>query len=149
MKGRVKLGRGLVASVTAALCLGGVAAGAQAATLSVSVKPNPSHAGGRYAVTIKGSYKASQVSGKAFLLGVIQYSAQPCAATAKGEYQRTGGTFFVHSSPPHSPFKFTEGFTVGSPGVRRVCAYLYGRVVTPSDNATPIARASAKEVVKP
>src|SRR5581483_4217714 len=129
------------------LCLGGSAAAAQAASLHVSVKPNPTHAGGHYTVTITGSFKRSQISGQPFVLAVVQYSSMPCAATAKGEFSRTGGTFFVHGSPPRSPFKVTQGFTVGSPGVRRICAYLYGRVISPSDNATPLARASAKEVV--
>jgi hypothetical protein len=151
MKGRVKLGRGLVVSMTAALCLAGGAAAVQAATLHVSVTPKFTHSGGNYAIQISGTVSPSQAhaKNKPLLLAWIQYSSQSCASTAQTEFTRlhdakpivqarVSGTSF-HTKP--------LGFTAGSPGTRRVCAYLYAHYIGPKSSATPIARASAKEVV--
>jgi len=43
---------------------------------------------------------------------------------------------------PHGPFVRRFGYTAGQPGPRRVCAYLYPKVVSPNDTTTPIATAS-------
>ncbi len=148
MRGRAKVRRSIVASAVAVACVGGTAAGAQAATLHVSVKPKTNHPGGSYAVTVKGSVKRAQLKKKPFLIAWIQYSPQPCARTAQKEFKRPHLTRFITNTIVGTPFHVTRAFTVGPVGTRRICAYLYAHFVTPAGAAKPIARASAKEVVK-
>jgi hypothetical protein len=126
------------------LCLAAGASTAAAASLHVSETPKTAHSGGTYRVTVSGRYRARELTGSAFLLGVIQYDGRPCLKTGKAEAKRTGFTFFLHETLASSPFKVKASFTTGSQkGQRRVCAYLYPRSVSPSDNVKPLAHAGA------
>lgn len=148
MVGSARIRRGAVVSAVTALCLAGGASAAAAATLHASETPSVVHPGGTYHVGVSGSFK-SALNGKAFLLAVIQYSSSPCARTAKGEIKRTGLTFFLHGTLSRSPFNIKATFTAHRIAPRRVCAYLYSHTVTPTQTATPIARAGAKFKVVP
>jgi hypothetical protein len=147
MTERAKLRRSIVASAVAAACLAGTAVAAQAATLHVSVKPKTSHSGKSYRVTVSGTVKRRQLAHHPYVLAVIQYAPQPCAGTAKGELKRTGANFFLHATITGTPFRSTTSFGATRLGTRRICAYLYSHPVGPTDNAKPIARASAKYFV--
>jgi hypothetical protein len=149
MMGRAKFGRGIVASATAALCLGATAAAAQAATLSVSVKPKTSHSGGTYDVSVHGSVSHRQLKKKPFVLGWIQYSSQSCAGTAQKEYKRVKAPPFLEATITGTPFHTAKAFTASAPGTRHVCVYLYSHFIQPTSTAQPIARAGTKYFVVP
>jgi hypothetical protein len=149
MRPRRRVGRRAVIAVVLAGCLGTSAAAAGAATLSVSVKPKSTHHGGNYTVTIRGTVSRAQVAHKPLLIAFIQYSSQPCLATAQTEVLRVqrDPDFFDTITAPK--FSTSKGFkATAKPGTRRVCAYLYAHYVKSTSHTKPIARASAKEVVK-
>ena len=136
-----------------AVCFGTVAAAAQAATLKVTVNPAQIHKGDDYKITVSGSYGASEVTGKAYLISMIQYSSAPCKATAQQENSHAPVQFYFRTNPHsqrvgifvgQSPFARTDSFTAASPSTRRVCAYLYPKLIGANDATVPIATASAK-----
>jgi|SRR5581483_7876118 len=147
MKGRAKLCRRAFACAVAAACVGGTASAADAASLSVSVKPKNSHPGGHYSITVKGKVRHGQLKNHPFLIAWIQYSSQSCGSTAQKEFNRLKSAPYIQDTITATTFKVVRGFVVGSPGTRRICAYLYSHYIQPTSSASPIARASAKEIV--
>jgi hypothetical protein len=138
---------GLVALASAA-----GAAAAPAATLKVRV-PAHLHRGDQFMITITGTFKHSELSGRAYLIAAIQGSSASCKATAQLE-NRIADPPQWYFEPPHnttnagifeshSPFTRTDTFMAGKPGSRRVCAYLYPKFIKASDTVAPIASASA------
>jgi hypothetical protein len=134
------------------LCSGALAAGASAATLKVSV-PGHLHKGDHYAIKLSGSYQKSELSGRAYLISLIQFSGKPCKATAQLENSQVNSNllqfYFAPQKSPqnvgifetHSPFTRTDGFVAGRLGSRRVCAYLYPKFIAPGSTVKPIASA--------
>jgi hypothetical protein len=126
----------------ALLCMGGTAAAASAASLTVSVPSQPVKNKHHYVVTLSGHYKASELKGQAYLVAAFQYDHKPCKSTAAAEFKLKNTYFFFHKAVSPSPFVRNEGFKALATGPRRVCAYLYPQSVGPNDTVTPIARAS-------
>ncbi len=134
-------------------CFGTAGAAAQAATLKVTVSPAQIHKGDDYKISVNGSYGASEVTAKAYLISVIQYSSAPCRATAQLENSRAPQFYFAPKRHPQrvgifvgqSPFSRTDSFKAASPSTRRVCAYLYPKQIGGANDPTaPIATASAR-----
>jgi hypothetical protein len=149
MRPRRRVGRRAVVAVVVAGCLGTSAAAAGAATLSVSVQPKSTHHGGNYTVTIRGTVSREQVRHKPFMIAWIQYSSQPCASSAQKELGRAKNNPVFQDYVTATSFHASKGFKASAAaGTRRVCAYLYAHYVGPSSSVKPIARASAKEIVK-
>jgi hypothetical protein len=150
-----RVARGVRALTMFMMCFGTVAAAAQAATLKVSVSPAAIHKGSNYRVTVSGKYSKREVTGKAYLIAVIQYSSAPCKATAQLENNRQPQFYLATSKQQvgvfetKSPFSRTDTFGAVVLGTRRICAYLYPKVVGPADTTAPIATASAKYTVRP
>ena len=142
--GSARLSRRAAVSSLVGLCFAAGASAATAASLYVTETPKTTHSGGTYHVTVSGSYRGRELTGSAFLLGVIQYDGRPCLKTGKAEAKRTGFTFFLHETLASSPFMVRASFTAGTrSGQRKVCAYLYPRSVSPTDNVQPLAHAGA------
>jgi hypothetical protein len=141
--------RGKVA-VTLAVGIGAGfgAANAAAASLSVKVSPANLHPGGRYTVTITGTYNRRTRTHPPYLLAFIQYGGTACKSTATAEYalptSRWSWDFYPQRPVIASPFKTVNYWKTGSRlGNRWICAYLYAEQVTPSTTAKPIVAASA------
>jgi hypothetical protein len=133
--------------VLAGVCSAATAAGAPAATLKISV-PARVHHGQSYSIKITGSFKKSEVKGKAYLISVIQFSGKPCRATAQLENQLVAQFYLLSGSQAgifesRSPFTRIDRFTANTVGSRRVCAYLYAKLVHATDKTAPIATADA------
>jgi hypothetical protein len=166
MTARKQLSRGLRVG-TAALCLsatvpGVVAAAASAAGVRVTV---PAHVkkGARYTITIHGSYKKKEVTGRAYVISLIQFASIPCRGSAQDENQwaiRTGSNIEFYLAPgsdparggvgvfeTKSPFDRTDTLRASSLGTRHVCTYLYPRFTHASDATQPIARADKRYTV--
>ena len=153
-RGRVARLAGALA--TAAVCAGAIAGGALAASLRISVTPRTIHKGDDYTVKVTGSYKQSELTGRAYLISVLQFTAKPCKATAQLENPAVSNLpvqfYFAPKSAPQkvgifltkSPFTRIDSFSAGKTGPRRVCAYLYPKFISASDTTAPIATASAK-----
>ena len=153
-----RVSRAVRALAIVVACFGTAAAAAQAATLKVTVGPAQIHKSDDYKISVNGTYSASEVTGKAYLISMIQYSSAPCRATAQQENSHAPVQFYFRTNPHsqrvgifvgRSPFSRTDRFTAASPSTRRVCAYLYPKLIGANDTTTPIATASAKyKVVK-
>jgi len=126
----------------ALLCTGATATAASAASLSVGVPAHSVRQHHTFVIKLSGSYRASELQGKAFLVAAFQYDSKPCKATGAAEAGRSDASFFFSKKISPSPFVRRFGYTAGQPGPRRVCAYLYPKVVSPKDTTTPIATAS-------
>jgi hypothetical protein len=140
------------------VCSGALCASASAATLKVSVparvKQNKS-----YTIRINGSYKASDLTGKAYLIALIQYSSADCKATAQLENSRVKAQllqfYFAPAKSPssvgifenRSPFRRADKFTARALGARRICAYLYPKLISATAKVQPIATANKKFTV--
>ncbi len=138
-------------------CLGAAAEAAQAATLKVSVTPSTIRKGADYKITVSGSFSQSELTGRAYLISLIQYSAAPCQPTAQGENGHFTLQYYLRKNAHSqqvgvfendSPFSRVDSFTAGTKSTRRVCAYLYPKYIGPSSTTAPIARASAKYTVQ-
>lgn len=128
------------------------AAGAGAASLNVSV---PAHLrkGASYTIKVTGHYRRSELTGTAYLISLIQFSAAPCRASAQLENRQVdANSLQFYFAPPHasqkvgifersSPFSREDGFSASRLGPRRVCAYLYPGFIGSADTTAPIARA--------
>jgi hypothetical protein len=138
------------------LCSAVGAAAASAASLSIHV-PSKVKKGKDYAIDLRGSFKKSQTTGKAFVISLIQFSSRPCRASAQAENRLKHVAlqfYFAPNSDPRrgsvgiferkSPFRRTDAFKAGSAGVRQVCAYLYPKKIGPDSRVAPIARADAR-----
>jgi hypothetical protein len=126
----------------ALLCSGATATAASAASLTVRV---PSHSVRRhhtFEIKVSGSYRAAELTGRAYLVAAFQYDTKPCKATGAAEAGLSDASFFFSKTVSPSPFVRRFGFSAGKPGPRRICAYLYPKVVAPKDTAVPIATAS-------
>jgi hypothetical protein len=95
-----------------------------------------------FEIKVSGAYQAAELTGKAYLVAAFQYDTKPCKATGAEEDALSDASFFFSKTVSPSPFVRHFGFTAGKPGPRRICAYLYPKVVTPKDTAVPIATAS-------
>ncbi len=138
---------------------GTLAAAAGAATLSVAVTPASIHKRDNYEITVRGSYSKSELTGKAYLISVIQYSSAPCWRTAQLEATNATVSLQFYLAPNiHSQkvgifltkprFSRSDGFKALILGTRRVCSYLYPNFVSgKQDTTAPIAIASAKYTV--
>jgi hypothetical protein len=145
--------RGACALGISILCSGALAAGASGAGLKVSV-PARVKQNQRYTVKIDGSYRRSELTGKAYLISLIQYSPVACKATAQLENRQVNRQllqfYFAPTRSPSkvgifektSPFSRRDTFTARALGSRRVCAYLYPAFITASAKVLPIATAS-------
>jgi hypothetical protein len=139
-----------------AVCWGAGAAAASAATLRITVPAKVKKNAG-YAIAIRGTFAKSEVqNGRAFLVSVIQFSPKPCLGSVQAESNAkrplqfylapkgdpTLGNIGVFKSS--SPFTNVKGFTAKSVGRRRICSYLYPKLIAkPSDTTPPIAKAQA------
>ncbi len=144
----------------AALGSGAVASAAQAASLKITM-PAQVKKGASYEIKISGSYKRSEITGRAYLIATIQFANQPCKATAQAE-NRTSDFLQWYLAPPKpnppkrvgvfktsSPFTQLNGFIGGTLSTRHVCAWLYPKFINAGDTTKPIARADKKyRVVK-
>ncbi|MGI8863435.1 MAG: hypothetical protein ACR2JH_03390 [Solirubrobacteraceae bacterium] len=137
-----RLARCTHAAGLALLCSGATATAASAASLSVRVPSHSVRQHHAFQIKLSGSYRAAELQGKAYLVAAFQYDTTPCKATGAAEAGRTDASFFFSKVVSPSPFVRRFAFTAGRPGPRRVCAYLYPRVVSPMDTTGPIARAS-------
>jgi hypothetical protein len=124
------------------LATGATAAGAAAATLAVAVPPHEVKSGTNFSVRLSGSYRKSELTGKAFLVAAFQYDRRPCRATAQAEHKLSDTSFFFYRTLASSPFEKTASFTAGASGARRICAYLYGKRLRPEDRGTPLVAAT-------
>jgi hypothetical protein len=163
---RDQLIRGLRAAA-AALCLSVLApavlaTAASAAGLKLTL---PSHVkkGARYTIKIHGSYKKNQITGRAYLISLIQFADIRCRGSAQDENQwaiRTGANIEFYFAPrsdparggvglsePKSPFDRSDTLQASSAGPRHLCTYLYPRFTHASDSTQPIARADKRYVV--
>ena len=123
-----------------------VPSAAEAASLTVTVSPVTVHQNQTYAITIAGRFNRRATTPS--LLAFIQYSGSACRASAIAEYalptSEWSWVFYPQRSEPRSPFSAVfHKQTRSRFGLRRVCAYLYARKITPSSTDKPIAVASA------
>jgi len=137
---------------------GALAAGASAATLAINVPAHVKQNRG-YTVKIAGSYGRGELTGQAYLISLIQYSAAACKATAQLENSEVSAQrlqfYFAPARSPskvgiiekHSPFTRADAFTARALGTRRVCVYLYPRSITATAKVLPIATADKKFTV--
>jgi hypothetical protein len=130
------------ALVAAAICASSVAASASAADLHVRVKPMLK-TGELYGIKTSGSYAKGELRGTAFLDIFIQFTTLPCMATATLESQLSHVNFYFTDKVPKSPFSRTTRFIAKGAGPRRVCAYLYPKIVRVTKATAPIATATA------
>ncbi len=141
------LARRTAAIVLAFLCSAAAAAAASAATLKISV-PATVKRGNLYKITLTGKFTKAEVPKRAFLISAIQYSPQPCKATAQQENRTEFAQFYFGSKggifESRSPFARTDSFTARAVGRRRVCAYLYAGQVRASSTTRPITTASRR-----
>ena len=163
---RDQLMRGLRAAA-AALCLSvpataTLATAASAAGLRLTL-PAQVKKGTRYAIKIHGSYKKREITGRAYLISLIQFADISCRGSAQDENQwaiRTGSNIEFYFAPasdparggvgltePKSPFDRSDTLRANSAGTRHVCTYLYPRFTHASDPTQPIARADKRYVV--
>jgi hypothetical protein len=129
------------------LCLGTIAASADAATLKISV-PRRLHKGRAYTISIDGTFKRDEVKGRAYLIAAIQFSSQPCQPTALLENNLPNQPQFYFGSrvgayETHTPFSRSDELIARAAGPRQICAYLYPQFVGPTDTTQPIATADA------
>ena len=150
------LGRRAATVVLVVLCSAASAAAASAASLHVTV-PSSVKKGKNYTIALNGTFNKSQVGTRgAFLVSVIQFSPKPCLGSVQAESKnrRPIQLYFAPGNDPArgaigifrktSPFSNRRGFTAGTVGRRRVCAYLYPKLIaTPDDATAPIAKAQA------
>jgi hypothetical protein len=138
------LTRRACAIAVVAVCWGAGAAAASAATLQIDVPAKVKKNAG-YTIKLNGTFTRHEVSGRAFLISVIQYSPSPCKATAQQENTLKTAQFYFGNKggifEASSPFARNDSFTAKRLGKRRVCAYLYSQQVSPSSSMAPIARA--------
>ncbi len=153
--GRRRISRLAGAVTVAALSTGALASAASAASLKVTV-PSKIKKGTAYAIQVQGSYKPSELTGRAYLISIIQFSAKPCKATAQQE--NSSGRFlqyyFTTKAQPQrvglfvpKAFKEVNGFTAGDISTRHVCAYLYPKFIHAGDTTAPIARGDKRFAV--
>ncbi len=153
--GRRRAQRLATAMTVAALGSGAVASAATAASLRITV-PSPVKQGKDYGIQVNGSYKQSELKGKAYLITAIQFADHPCKASAQAE-NRAYSVQWIYApakeanNPVHvgvfetkSPFTVLRGFKAGELGTRHVCSWLYPKFVHASDTVRPIARADKK-----
>jgi hypothetical protein len=151
-----RIGRAVRGPGTFVICFGTVAATALGATLSVRVTPTSIHKGDDYRIAITGKFRQRELTGKAYLIPMIQYSASPCRRTAQLENDNEPVQFYLRTKASSqrvgifetkSPFTRIDAFTAASQSTRRVCVYLYPKYVTAGASTAPIAMASAKYTV--
>jgi hypothetical protein len=147
MTAEMRLACVLIASLSSAA----LAADAGAAMLKISV-PSRVRNGRHYTIALSGSFRTREVSGRAYLISVIQYGPRACKPSAQLENLSAGTMFQWYFKPRlgsnqvgiyerRSPFSRRDTFTARSLGSRHVCAYLYPRLIGPSSATAPIARA--------
>jgi hypothetical protein len=153
--GRRRAQRLATAATVAVLGSGALASAASAASLKVTV-PAKVKKGSDYSIGVTGTYKASELKGRAYLISAIQFANHPCKASAQAENR---SSYFVQwylvpkseaklKHPKHvgifvgkSPFSNLEGFVGGTLGTRHVCSWLYPKFIHASDTTRPIAHA--------
>jgi hypothetical protein len=163
---REQLIRGIRAAATllcvSILAAAGLATAASAAAVKLTL-PGHVKKGTRYTIKIHGSYKKNQITGRAYLISLIQFADIRCRGSAQDENQwaiRTGANiefYFAPGSDParggvgqsetKSPFDRTDTLKASSVGTRHVCTYLYPRFTHASDPTQPIARADKRYMV--
>jgi hypothetical protein len=147
-----RLGRRTGVLGLAILCSAAGAASAGAAGLKISV-PARVHKGASYRIGVTGHYRHSELTGKAYLISLIQFSGAPCKASAQLEnHQLNANLLQFYFAPanaaqkvgifePSSPFNRVDGFTSTRVGRRHVCAYLYPKFISSTAGTLPIATA--------
>jgi hypothetical protein len=131
--------------VLAILASGALAAAAPPASLKITV-PATVHPHKRYSIKVAGSYQLSDPHGTGYLVAYLQYGAAACKPTAQAERTLPARAWSLDyaGKEPHSPFTRIDNWTAGTlTGPRRVCAYLYPKVVSNTTRVHPIATASA------
>jgi hypothetical protein len=142
-----------------ALSTGTLASAASAASVKVNVPSNVKK-GSTYTIQVTGSYKPSELKGRAYLIALIQFNARPCQATAQAENRwvirnhQTAQYYFAPTAHPQRvgifvPKSFTEvdHFTGGDVTTRHVCAYLYPKFIHAGDTTGPIGQADKRYAV--
>jgi hypothetical protein len=148
MYDRAAVARRAIALGLAILGVGATAGSAGATTLSISV-PHRVDVGSAYTIKITGSFeRAELVGGRAYLIAAIQFSGAPCQPTALAENNLHNQPQFyfgpqVGVYESRSPFTRSDLLRARSPGMRRVCSYLYPQFVGATENVAPIATAEA------
>jgi hypothetical protein len=154
---------GGIRAMAAAVCLSVLVPGAAAAASLKLTVPAHVKKGARYTIQIHGSYKKRDITGRAYLISLIQFAARPCSTSAQEENvwairngQNIEFYFAPHSDPARgnvglfetkSPFDRTDTLKASAAGTRHVCTYLYPRFTHASDATQPIARADKRYVV--
>ena len=155
--GRRLMSRLAGAVTVAALSTGAVASAASAASLKVTV-PSQVKNGTPYGIQVQGSYKPKELTGRAYVITLIQFNGRPCRATAQAEnlwaiHSHATVDFYLRTKAhpqrvgiftARSPFSFQDGFRARSLGTRHVCAYLYPKFIHAGDVTAPIARADKR-----
>ncbi len=101
------------AVTVAALSTGAVASAASAASLKVTV-PSQVKNGTRYGVQVEGSYKPKELTGRAYVITLIQYNGRPCRATAQAE-----NLWAIQSHASIDFYLRTKAHLIGSASSRR------------------------------
>src|SRR5437868_10914099 len=136
-----------------------LASAASAASLRLTL-PAKVTKGTRYTIKIHGSYKKKEITGRVYLISLIQFADIRCRGSAQDENQwaiRTGSNIEFYLAPgsdpargdvgvfeTKSPFDRTDTLRARSAGTRHVCTYLYPRFTHASDATQPIARADKR-----
>ncbi len=152
-----------VALTLASLGSAAVATSAGAASLKITM-PSQVKRGSDYTIRIDGSYKHSELKGRAYLISAIQFANHPCRRSAQAEnlspyylqWYFTPKSEAKLKHPKHvgifappSPFVRSDSFTAVDLGTRHVCTWLYPKFIHAGDTLKPIARADKKyRVVK-
>jgi len=140
------IGAGLAGALLIVLLLSvAIAAAATPTSLKITV-PAKVHPGQHYQIKIAGLYAKSSTPGTAYLVAFLQYTASACKPTAGAENALPSKDWSLDfaGAEPHSPFTRIDRWTVGTlTGTRKVCAYLYPKVVSPSTKLHPTAIATA------
>jgi hypothetical protein len=158
MSGVHRVGRTARACAILVVCFGAFAGAAHGATLKVSMSPSTIRVGDDYTITVSGSYSQSELTGRAYLISLIQYSSEPCKATAQEENSGPFTRQYYLRKNKHSqrvgvfesdsPFSRADSFTAVTTSTRRVCAYLYPQYIGAGSTTAPIAHASAEYTVR-
>jgi hypothetical protein len=135
----------------ATCCAGAGAAAASAATLRLKVRTDDGHGHPTnhsgpirvhhgYHILLNGTYKTSELTGKAYLVGFLQQGdTSPCRRDPPKEKKQASLRFATLAGT--SPFGWDFSFAARSAGSRRVCAYLLPKR-SPGDTGTPLKRAT-------
>jgi hypothetical protein len=122
--------------------------------------PSKVKKGSTYTIQVTGSYKPSELKGRAYLIALIQFNRRPCQATAQEENRwaiknhQTAQYYFAPTAHQQrvgifvpKSFREVDRFTGGDVTTRHICAYLYPKFIHAGDTTAPIAQADKRYAV--